>query len=79
MKRIPDIIIAAGLVGCAIALGAGFRWVGTACILVALIVGWKRNWCMMALEDLVTIRKVGPDCEADALDVGESGDTGDDD
>ena len=79
MRRIPDILIAAGVVGCAIALGAGYRWVGAGSLLVAFIVGWKRNWCMMALEDLVTIRKVGPDSEADALDVGESCDPGDED
>ena len=50
MRRIPDIIIAVGVIVAATAIGAGYRWVGVISLLVALIVGWKRNWCMESVE-----------------------------
>jgi hypothetical protein len=75
MRRIPDMIIFAGVIGGAIALATGFRWLGCACFILAVIVGWKRNWCGAKLEELVLSLKgpAGDAHDAGALDDGSSG------
>jgi len=53
MRRIPDIIIVMGVVAGALALATGFRIIGVISMLVAVLVGWKRKWCIGALEELL--------------------------
>ena len=52
MRRLPDILIAIGVIAGVIALTTGLRVVGAASLLVAFIVGWKRNWCICTVEEL---------------------------
>ena len=54
MRRLPDIIIAIGVIFGVIALGTGLRMVGAVSISVALLVGWKRKWCMDTLDELTS-------------------------
>ena len=53
MKRIPDIIIVTSVIVGALALGTGFRTTGVVSMLIGLLVGWKRKWCIGALEELL--------------------------
>ena len=54
MRRLPDIIIAIGVIFGVVALGTGLRVIGAVSIFVALIVGWKRQWCMDTLDELIS-------------------------
>ena len=67
MRRIPDIIIVVGVIVAAAAIGAGYRWVGVISMLIALIVGWKRNWCMESVEAFAS-RKENADSGYDGSD-----------
>jgi hypothetical protein len=53
MKRLPDIIIMVCVIGGATALSTGHPWLGAGLLLIALVVGWKRNWCMDSVEEMV--------------------------
>lgn len=53
MTKIPDIIIALGVIVGALGLSTGFRKIGVISMLIAIIVGWKRNWCIGLMEELL--------------------------
>jgi hypothetical protein len=52
MRIIPDIIIGAGVIVSVVAFWAGYRRVGFIAGIIAVIVGWKRNWCMESVAHL---------------------------
>ena len=54
MRRIPDIIIAVGVIVGAIGIATGYRWVGVISLAIALIVGWKRDWCIESFEGMIS-------------------------
>ena len=88
MRRIPDIVIAAGVIIGATGIAIGYRWVGGISLLVALIVGWKRKWCLDAFEEMSSssessavnrMRRSDADHVADGAAGGNSGAGGDGD
>ena len=54
MRRIPDIIIVVGVIVGAVGFSMGSRWVGGIGLGLALIVGWKRDWCMESFEGMMS-------------------------
>jgi hypothetical protein len=54
LKRIPDIVIASGVIVGVIGLSTGHRIVGATSMLVACLFTWKRNWCIGAFEELMS-------------------------
>ena len=54
MRRIPDIIIAVGVIVGATSIATGYRWVGVISLLVAMVVGWKRDWCIESFDGLIS-------------------------
>jgi hypothetical protein len=73
MRRIPDLIIASGVIVAVAGIATGYRWVGITSLLVALIVGWKRAWCMKSAEAFASNRdEAGSDSSGDSA----GGDTG---
>ena len=54
LKRIPDIVIASGVVLGVLGLSTGHRIVGASAMLIACLVAWKRNWCIEAFEELMS-------------------------
>jgi hypothetical protein len=71
MRRIPDIIIAVGVIVGAIGIATGYRWVGVISLAIALIVGWKRDWCIESFEGMIS------SSESSAVnEIHDSGDTG---
>ena len=81
MRRIPDIIIAVGVIVGAASIGAGFRLVGVISLAVAIIVGWKRDWAMDLFEGLIdssegsAVNETHDSHLDDVGDVGHGGDT----
>jgi fatty-acid desaturase len=67
MRFLPDIIIGAGLIVSVVAFWGGYRWVGFIAGIVAVLVGWKRDWCIESVTHL---------WGSDEDDVGGSGDAG---
>ena len=66
MRLIPDIIIGSGIIVSVVAFWAGYRWIGGIAAFIALIVGWKRDWCMESAAHLW----------GSSGDDGDGGDTG---
>jgi hypothetical protein len=52
LRRIPDTIIVVCIVAGALAIGVGYRWTGVFVLSIAMVVGWKRDWCLESWEDL---------------------------
>jgi hypothetical protein len=52
MRIIPNLIIATGIIVAILAFGAGYRCVGGIAGFIALVVGWKRDWCMESVGHL---------------------------
>lgn len=67
MRRLVDVIIVVGIIVGVIAVSGGYRWFGGACMVIALPVGWKRNWCEW------TLMKTG--CFAGSSEVNDAVDT----
>lgn len=80
MQRIPDIIIAVGVIVGAVSIGAGFRLVGVISLAVAMIVGWKRDWAMDLFEGMMdssestAVNEMHDSYADDVADVGHGGD-----
>ena len=53
LKHIPDVVIASAVIMGAFAFGMGHRAIGGIAMVIAMIVGWKRNWCVEAFTELV--------------------------
>jgi len=66
MRLIPDIIIGTGVIVSVVAFWAGYRWVGFIAGVIAVLVGWKRDWCMESVANLW----------GSSGDDGDGGDTG---
>jgi fatty-acid desaturase len=73
MRIIPDIIIATGIIVSVVAFWGGYRWVGGIAGFIALIVGWKRDWCMESVTHLWGSSGDDSSTSEDAGDVGDSG------
>lgn len=71
MKHLPDTLIALGVIIGAISLATGRHWLGGISLLIAFIVGWKRDWC---IESFTALSTTGPaeDDSADTSDVADS-------
>lgn len=54
MRRIPDIIIAVGVIVGAVSISIGFRVVGIISLAIALLVGWKRDWANDLFEGMMS-------------------------
>ena len=76
MKHIPDIIIAVGVIVGALGIGTGYRWIGCGALLVAMIVGWKRDWCMDLFDGMVSSSESSAVNEMDDSDTADLGDAG---
>ena len=80
MRRIPDIIIAVGVIVGAVSIGAGFRLVGVISLAVAILVGWKRDWAMDLFEGMMSssessaVNEMHDSHVDDVGDVGHGGD-----
>jgi hypothetical protein len=53
MKRIVDIVIVVGVIVGAVSIGAGLRVIGAVSLLIAMIVGWKRDWAIDLFEEMM--------------------------
>ena len=79
MKRIPDIVITVGVILGIIGISTNHRIFGASSMLVAFIVGWKRDWCIGEFETMIDSAESSetadqPDVTAaDALDSSDSG------
>ena len=76
LKHIPDVVIASCVIVGAVAFGAGYRVVGGVSMFVAILVGWKRNWCIEAFTELAASGGAARE-QGDLADTG-AGDAGDD-
>ena len=70
MRIIPDIIIGTGVIVSVVAFWASYLWVGFIAGIIAVIVGWKRDWCM---ESVTHLWGPGHDDGGGDGDVGDAG------
>jgi len=80
MRRIPDIIIAVGVIVGAVSISIGFRVVGIISLAIALLVGWKRDWAndlfegMMSSSESSAVNDMHDSNLDDVGDIGHGGD-----
>jgi hypothetical protein len=72
VRIIPDIIIGTGVIVSVVAFWAGYRWVGAIAGIIAVLVGWKRDWCMESVAHLWGPGDDDGGGDADAGDAGAS-------
>lgn len=80
MRYIPDLIIVVGVIIGAAGIATGYRSLGSIFLAFALLVGWKRDWCMDSFEGMVSSSEHSAVNElhgSDAAGIGDAGDAHD--
>ncbi len=68
MRRIIDITIALGVILGATGIATGYRWFGGISLFIALLIGWKRHWCLESVYDLIGSSGQSPGNDATGTD-----------
>jgi hypothetical protein len=77
MKRIPDIIITVGVILGILGISTNHRIFGASSMLIAFLVGWKRNWCMWTVEEMLGSAESSETADQPDVSVAEAVDTAD--
>lgn len=63
MRRVIDSLIVLCVIGGATGIAMGYRWAGTSVLLLALLIGWKRDWCLESWSDMCGSSQQGRDTD----------------
>lgn len=63
MRHLIDSLIVLCVIGGALGIATGYRWAGTITLLLALLIGWKRDWCLESWSDMLGTSQQSPDTD----------------
>ena len=77
LRHIPDAVIVSTVIVGVISLSTGHRIIGATSMITACLVGWNRNWCIGAFEELMSSSEhQASHFDTEDSDVSDRGDDG---